>query len=117
MMKIKNGYVVKITASPDMATVLKTNSDLSLEFLQKQVGGLIQVIKTDFPKVLMILDEEGKLKRKRVNLTATNIGNLPLYDCIVGDVLLVKDKGTDMAVFTEEEANELMNELSRCSDE
>jgi hypothetical protein len=85
-----------------------------LEFLQGQVGGLIQVIKTNFKKALMILDEEGKLKRKKVNLTATNIGNLPLYDCIVGDVLLVKDKGADMGVFTEAEANILMNELIGC---
>ena len=111
-MNIKSGYVIKVNASPDSVALLKTSNDLSLEFLQNQVGGLIQVIKTDFKKVLMILDEEGKLKRKRVNLTATNIGNLPLYNCIVGDVLLVKDKGADMSVFTEEEANKLMNELA-----
>jgi hypothetical protein len=67
-------------------------TNFSLEELQQAVGGyieIVRVIKTD--DYIMVIDEEGKLKNKPVNLAATAFANIGDGDCIVGDVIFCKD--------------------------
>lgn len=67
----------------------KNGTDFSLEELQKVVGGYIEVVGTVDPSRIMVLNEEGKLKRLSVNQKATAL--YPnLADIIVGDVLVCK---------------------------
>jgi hypothetical protein len=60
----------------------------SLAELQTLVGGYIEVAKTTDGKYL-VLDEEGKLKRKPLNVAATRIYQYGRRDPVVGDVVLV----------------------------
>lgn len=57
--------------------------DNELEALQKAVGGYIETV-TIASDCCLIVDEEGRLKDKPLNITASRFG-LPL----VGDVLVV----------------------------
>ena len=55
--------------------------------LQGLVGGYIEVIRTPLGMV-MVMDEEGKLKEKAVNVAATEIfRGLGVRDVVVGDVV------------------------------
>lgn len=62
----------------------------TLKELQICVGGYIEIIRTAVPEIWMVCDEEGKLKDKLPNITATSIyfeaGGMPTY--VVGDVLV-----------------------------
>jgi hypothetical protein len=75
-----------------MAHIIKVDgtkaeiNDTELATLQGAVGGLIQIVNTPDGK-LMVMDEEGKLKGKQVNETATALYNNP-YDVVVGDVVI-----------------------------
>lgn len=61
-----------------------------LEFLQKTVGGYIQIIDLQVPGQIMIMDEEGKIKEKPVNLRATGIARGSIFpsDYVAGDVIV-----------------------------
>jgi hypothetical protein len=62
-------------------------SSFTLEEQQTLVGGYIEVTWTRDGR-LMVLDEHGKLKGKRMNLPATMLYRYGAYDPIVGDVLI-----------------------------
>jgi len=67
----------------------------TLEELQTFVGGLIQVVYADDGKTQSVMDEEGKIKGKRINLEATNLWFPDQYilpDVIVGDAVVLKGK-------------------------
>lgn len=67
----------------------------TLQAMQKAVGGYIQVVSVG-AGVVMICDEEGKLKNKPLNFGTQN-------DVIVGDVLFLQDGGKgDFADLSEE---------------
>lgn len=59
----------------------------TLEELQEYVGGYIEIIKLP-NNFIMVLDEEGLLKKKKVNKQATHIAG----SVIVGDVIVCKSK-------------------------
>ena len=65
--------------------------------MQKSVanGGMIQVLYLSKEKQ-MIIDEEGKLKDKPMNLKATQIAiqhsAIAWHDCVVGDALILEGK-------------------------
>lgn len=83
-----------------MAQLIKTNgeivdyNDFSLEAMQKAVGGYIQLVPAQFSDDIFVCDEEGKLKQKKKNYTATNLayskGALYGGDFLVGDVIMAK---------------------------
>jgi hypothetical protein len=52
------------------------------------VGGYIEVAKTTDGKYL-VLDEEGKLKRKPLNVAATRIYQYGRHDPVVGDAVVI----------------------------
>lgn len=81
-------------------SVIVEDTDLSLEYLQKNVDGYVQVIdlpaeQTDPEVVSMWLNEEGKFSGLEVNNLATNLWerSYGATDVIVGDVVL--SGGTD----------------------
>ena len=84
---------ILITMSGDRVKIKPAEKFFTLEELQKLVGGYIQVINLDGDKV-MIMDEEGKLKHKEVNIDATERarGFIFANDCIVGDALITDSK-------------------------
>jgi hypothetical protein len=56
--------------------------------LQTLVGGYIEVGRTIDGKYL-VLDEEGKLKRKPLNIAATRLYQYGRHDPIVGDAVVI----------------------------
>lgn len=85
-----------------MAKIIKVDGteselqDVSLESLKKAVGGWIQIVPTNDGR-LLILDEEGKLKDKPVNMKGTKLtrGIVDDYDLIVGDVVVANNDEID----------------------
>lgn len=76
-----------------------------LEALQKIVGGYIEVVQVD-ADVLMVCDEEGKLKGKPYNF---DLGR----DIIVGDVLFVQSYGEDFTDLNEANIEKLLKYFDR----
>ena len=74
--------------------ITKQQQEVTLEFMQKIVGGYIQFIYLDNEDV-MIINEEGKIDGLPINRKATAIYQRNLGhdgDYIVGDVLVTKRK-------------------------
>ena len=78
-------------------------SKLPLEKLQQMVGGYIEVVPNlrsyEGEKCVAFCDEEGKLKGKKTNLTATNLWHEQCpaiigHDVLVGDIVIVQ--GADL---------------------
>jgi hypothetical protein len=72
----------EITNTGDFLTFAKAD----LEWLKKQVGGYVQVIKVlhNGRRVDMAVDDEGRLKNKPINFVASYLAG----QTIVGDVVL-----------------------------
>lgn len=82
--------LIKVDGS--IATVKpKNGTDFKLSELQELVGGYIQVISVN-DDMLLVIDEEGKLKNSPFNPLATNIakGFVRDDDFIVGNALHCK---------------------------
>lgn len=64
-------------------------TDFTLEELQGFVGGYIEVVRSALDGMILIVDEEGKLKGKPVNETATRFMHKQFsgIDCVAGDAL------------------------------
>ncbi|MBQ2389610.1 MAG: DUF3846 domain-containing protein [Clostridia bacterium] len=106
------GNVIKIMAN---GTVEKTDCEnITLDYLQSEVDGYIETLRIkDAPGrcLIMIIDEEGKLKNKPVNELAGDIAYIRFDDYIVGDVVIVKEQDDDFVPLTDDEANKFMNWL------
>jgi len=90
-------YAKIVTESGQEKKILPANGEkFTLEELQKAVGGYIEIV-TLTDKTLMVLDEEGKLKGKKMNLYATGLFRRlkQVQDYIVGDVMIVPSKMID----------------------
>ena len=82
--------------------------------LQRGVGGSIEIVNVKDPvdgrKLRLVIDDEGKIKGKRINLRASLLYG-SFDDCIVGDAILGKeiwtDDGPDVGKLEKEEALEL----------
>ena len=66
----------------------------SLEAMQEAVGGDIEIIGTKDGR-LMVINEEGKLKRLPLNKTATSMAHIYSDDYIVGDVIIAEESEID----------------------
>lgn len=66
-------------------------SHWALEELQLLVGGYIEIVRTLDGRFLVI-DENGKNKRKPLNIAATRLYRYGRHDPIVGDVVIVDTK-------------------------
>lgn len=95
----KDGYYF-IPANPDGAAQMiftDATDEPTLPFMQKSVGGYIEVIYlgADENQAHMVLNEEGKLEGLDPNLFATRIARangLSRDDYIAGDVLVLCGK-------------------------
>lgn len=83
--------------SHEMPVILHANGSVSefrpkekgftLEELQKAVGGYVEIVSVNpWADVIMLVDEEGPLKRKRCNELASEI----IGQYIVGDVVIME---------------------------
>lgn len=62
-------------------------TDFSLKELQGYVGGYIEIVRLP-NNYILVVDEEGELKQKKLNKKASELAGQP----IVGDVVLCKSK-------------------------
>lgn len=91
---------------------------LELEELQKIVGGHIEIIGTtvysdidEGDGVMMIINEEGKLKGLPKNAEATKIAKLYGCDAIVGNAVLMVSYGEELKGFSEAAVKEITSRL------
>jgi len=85
-----NSQAFLYKANGEIVPVCPLNKkSFTLRELQSFVSGYIQVITLEDGR-LMVLDEEGKIKGKARNITATNVAKSVLFkdDYIVGDALV-----------------------------
>ena len=84
-----DSYILPVEDDKETITVNPKNGiDFQLAELREIVGGHIEVAETKFPGLIMVLDEEGKLKEKPINKLATLLYKYGDQDPIVGDVLI-----------------------------
>lgn len=86
---LNNGFAVKIRDDYKLEEIKPANNTFSLEELQVNVGGYIEV----YPKVLLentmlFVDEEGLLKKRKYNQLCKDIFRID----VVGDCLLVPNE-------------------------
>ena len=72
----------------------KNGTDFQLSELKKIVGGYIEVVRLD-DNMIMVVDEEGKLKRYDINPLATDLARkynaIAKGDFIVGKILVCRN--------------------------
>ena len=112
---MKYAYLLLKGNDNGRADLIESDSqEFTLKELQRGVGGNIEIVNVKDPvdgrKLRLVIDDEGKIKGKRVNLRASLLYG-SFYDCIVGDAILGKeiwtDDGPDVGKLEKEEALEL----------
>lgn len=70
----------------------EVNRMMKLEEMQQAVGGYIEMVPTTLPNKWLIVDEEGLLKDKPINKTATELvrAGVLMVGGIRGDALVVR---------------------------
>jgi hypothetical protein len=89
--------LIKADRSPNIVTEYHKGTKPTLKDLQDAVGGYIEQVPFfqayEGEPAVMYCDEEGKLKDKRPNASATNIWKIelgtPYDDILVGDCIIV----------------------------
>lgn len=108
MAEMDERYIILLRPDGDHETRQVAEEGPTLKELQEAVGGHIETVPsvladewTGEPggKVIMVINEEGKLKGLPVNTTATLLSQL-LFDNIVGNAVLCEAKGEDILGFT-----------------
>ena len=112
---MKYAYLLLKGNDNGRADLIESESqEFTLKELQRGVGGNIEIVNVKDPvdgrKLRLVIDDEGKIKGKRVNLRASLLYG-SFHDCIVGDAILGKeiwtDDGPDVGKLEKEEALEL----------
>lgn len=80
-------FIVKTTGKIEYVEPEDGNY-FSLKELKKAIGGGYIEIVPFRPNLVMVVDEDGKMKRLPLNTVATRIYNSKTNDYIVGDVLV-----------------------------
>lgn len=108
-------YVIQITPDCEL-NIEELDPENVLGDLQSLCGGYIQTVLARFQdrSLVLVLDEEGKLKDKPVNVIATWLTDFQM-DKIVGPAVLcregLRDGEPDLVGFSGEEASELAFEI------
>lgn len=103
-------YAVRLGVDGTVERV-NVGRSIELETLQQLVGGYIETVtvrSTILGDLIMLVDEEGKLKDKETNDIATQLYAL---DRIAGTAILLAERGEDFEGFTDESAKALMNDI------
>ena len=110
--------VIEIKADGEVLSRTMPGGDVSseLHWLQQAVGGHIETVSSlnlQESGIVMILDEDGKIKRKPFNSLATLLYKYGDSDPVVGDVILVKadEEKEDLVGFEDEVFFRLMDEI------
>ena len=114
--KQMNGKYIVVKAD---GTIMTSTGEgkVSLAFMQKKVGGLIDKIPLPFETTIDLwCDDEGLFKEYKENVIVSNYLNR-VWDCgdfyhIKGDVLILGHDGEDIMWLTDEESNLIYNELN-----
>lgn len=75
-----------------------------LKHLQAEVGGYIETVPSIIENLVIVCDEEGRLKDKKVNVRASMmryVNRVTAAHCIVGDVFLVIAEGDELVDVSE----------------
>lgn len=78
--------------------LIEVPAENRLEWYQKQVGGYIELVPIVHEKYsYLVIDEEGKLKNKKKNSSATRLASdtLRSYDYICGVAVAIKNSEID----------------------
>ena len=104
-------YLISIHADGNIVSnEYDDNEEFELKDFQNFVGGFIETVPTCFgSKVLMLVNETGKLDELPYNKNASVIQHYTRYDLILGDVVLVKVNGEEFDGFTVEEKEKIIN--------
>ena len=108
-----DGKTIKLHCFPGDTVPLKD--------LQEMVEGHIEVTPTmlaaswsrekDTDAIILIINEEGKLKGLPLNQKATDISGINLYDdVIVGNAILMAVRGEELIGLTEEAADNIIKQ-------
>ena len=98
-----------ILISPDGYVDMIEHAD-SIDFYHQQIGGMIEIVRVH-DDIVMIVDDEGKLKNLPYNKVATYLYNTD--DFIVGPALLDKRNGPELVGLTQDEAIDEMMRIIR----
>ena len=99
------------------AVALDAKDPIALDELQFMVGGYIETVPTlNLPKmngrrIIMVVNEEGKLKNLPRNTKATRVAAISSVDYIAGRAVLCKEDGEDLRPFDEDETAKLLKQL------
>lgn len=94
---------------PTFETVELSENDFLKDCYRALNCQWIEVVNTLLPGIVLIIDENGKLKdgwRSRFNYVATQIYGSP-WDCIVGDAILARRSDADLVPLTENDIKRL----------
>lgn len=112
---MKEKVYIKIRPSGEISTCpCGDDGSITLEEMQKAVGGYIEMAGSAFGGLVMIVNEEGKLRDLPYNPVATaikGVGGLP-DDYIVGTVLLVRPDGEDLVGISRSAADNLIGQIT-----
>lgn len=84
-----NALLIKVTGKSSSVTP-KNGTNFTLEELYKLIGcDMIEVVYPLYDSnIIIVIDEEGKLKGKDINYAATIMWGGAGYDALVGDVIV-----------------------------
>jgi hypothetical protein len=89
-----------------------TNIENSLENMQSAVGGYIEAVTlSEDPKIVLVCDEEGRIKQKPLNQSTPHpsmFGQSGEWMMIVGDCFLCGVDGEEFADLPEEQKSQLL---------
>lgn len=89
--------------TPELQCFEKELEEPLVEALQAEVGGYFEIVRVGqsigMPGVIMVVDEEGLLKRSKINSVGMFLTNNTTR--IVGNVLLCREAGSEMLGLTE----------------
>lgn len=113
-------YIIKITPNHKPCMV-SCPGKLSLEYMQRAVEGPIEIaslcrdLRSKYPELRMIVNEEGKLFDLRTNIIASLIHEY-LLDMIAGPAILVIAESEELRPLTEAEAADVRETIEKlCS--
>ena len=87
---------------------------IGLEHLQKLVGGYIEVVPTKLDDdIVMVVDEEGKLKGKEYNRVATEASSFGAFDPIVGSGVILQEVFGELMGVEADRTAEIIKRLDR----
>lgn len=105
--------MVLVTASGAVA-MYDTSDEIDLDKARETIGGWVEIVRNGrLPeKMVMLVDEEGLLKRKPINMAGSWFYRTDIHGSpIVGDILIVKEdfgpEGPTLYGLTTKEAEEV----------